>query len=333
MLMRILVTGASGFLGLHLVRRLVHEGLPVRALYWRHQPQLAPADPARQAEWLCCNILNAEAVSEAAEGCTHIFHAAARIAYEPRRRQQLNEVNVTGTAHVVNAALAAGIVKLVHVSSVAAIGRGRDEEVLNEASPWQEDAYTTYYARSKRRAELEVYRGMAEGLQAVIVNPSLILGPGDWSRGTPHFFRRVRNGMWFYPAGGTAMVDVDDVVSVMVALMNGNYSDERYIVSAEVLSFRDLFTTIAQLIGAPPPRFRVGCAVMEWLWRAEWLRHQLTGSKPLISRETARLSCRWSRFDSSKVQNTLNYRFRSIRQCLERTAAAFLEDERKGLPS
>ncbi|MCS6917175.1 MAG: NAD-dependent epimerase/dehydratase family protein [Chitinophagales bacterium] len=324
--MRILVTGAAGFLGLHLVRRLVALA-PVRALYHRHLPTFRSDDPAAQAEWLPCNIANPDAVLEVMRPCTHCYHVAARVSFDPRHRNQLYAVNYRGTAHVVNAALSAGISKLVHVSSVAAIGRGRNDQVLNEEAPWQEDAWTTHYARSKRLAELEVFRGMAEGLTAVIGNPSLILGPGDWSKGPPHFFRRVRQGLWFYPPGGTAMVDVDDVVEVLIGLMHGPYAGERFIISSEDKSFYDLFSAIARLIGARPPRFRMAPFAMELLWRLEGLRSRLVGTKPLLTRESARLSCSWSRFDSSKVQRTLGFRFRSVDECLERTAAVFLKEE------
>ncbi|MCS6990571.1 MAG: SDR family NAD(P)-dependent oxidoreductase [Chitinophagales bacterium] len=327
--MTVLVTGASGFLGLHLVRRLITKGAAVRALYHQHAPRLDPQDPAAQAQWVACNILNPDAVLEVMDGCRYCYHTAALVSFAGSWKQ-VYAINVQGTAHVVNAALRTGIAKLVHVSSVAAIGRGHGQEVLNEQAPWREDAFTTHYARSKRRAELEVFRGIAEGLQAVIVNPALILGPGNWHKGPPHFFLRVRRGMWFYPSGGTSMVDVDDVVSVMIALMEGPFYAERFIVSAEDLSFKTLFTTIAKLIGAPPPRVRLGRVAMECLWRLEWLRHLLTGSRPLISRETARLSCAWSRFDSSKVQRALGFQFQPIRICLERTAEAFLQAEKAG---
>ncbi len=326
--MKVLVTGGTGFVGQHLVRALALQGVPVRALYRTERVLWLEPELAARVEWLPCDILDVQALHEAMDGCTHVYHTAAIIAYRRAAHRHMMQVNVQGTANVVNAARKAGIRKLVHVSSVAALGRARGSELVDEGTTWQPDTRTTAYGWSKRQAELEVFRGMAEGLPAVIVNPSLILGSGDWRKGPPNFFLRCRKGLRFCPSGGTGMVAVDDVVQIMIALMNAPVEGERFILNAEQWSFWSLFTAIADHIGAPRPWLRLGCLAMESLWIADQIFSWITAKKPALSREMARMTCRWSAFDNRKVCQYLGYTFMPIHQCIEQTAQNFLLYER-----
>jgi dihydroflavonol-4-reductase len=200
----IFVTGGTGFLGTHLLRELVARGEKVRALRRSISKFFAGEKFVNEIEWVEGDVLDVSALEEAAAGCEKIYHCAAVVSFLPRDRERIMKVTVKGTANVVNVALQQQIKKLVHVSSVAAIGRGRNHEAVNEATAWEESRLNSSYSIGKYLAEREVWRGIAEGLNAVIVNPSFILGAGNWKEGTPQFFYNAWKGLKIYTGGGTA---------------------------------------------------------------------------------------------------------------------------------
>jgi nucleoside-diphosphate-sugar epimerase len=319
----IFVTGGTGFLGTHLLRELVQRGERVRALRRSSSRVLLEKKFSSEVEWVEGDVLDVATLDDRMQGCTEVYHAAAIVRFMQKDYARLMKVNVEGTANVVNAALNAGVKKLVHVSSVAAIGRSRNDVLVNEDTAWEEGKNNSNYAVSKFLAEREVWRGTAEGLEAVIVNPSLILGSGHWEDGPPEFFTRVNNGLRVYTGGGTGIVAVGDVVALMITLMKSPVVNERFILSAENWSFKDLFFTIADALRVRRPNFKVANWMMEILWREEMLRHFVTGKKPLVTRETARIARHWSRFDNTKILTATGFRFTPVNQCISETAQLF----------
>lgn len=326
----IFVTGGTGFLGTHLLRELINRGEKVRAIKRSTSKIFLEKKFADAIEWIDCDVLDVAGLQQAMHGCTHVYHCAAIVRFTPAWRNQIMKVNAKGTANVVNVALSVGVKKIIYASSVAAIGRNRNNELVNEKTEWQDGKNNSNYGISKHLAENEIWRGIAEGLQAVIVNPSLILGEGNWDDGPPEFFKRIRNGLRFYTDGGSGMVAVSDVVNIMIALMESEINNERFILNAENISFKELFFSIADLINAKRPSTNVGKKMMEFLWRFEMLKYRLIGISPLVTKETARFASNWSRFDNQKIVNAIRYQFTPIKKCLEETAVKFLEDERKG---
>lgn len=196
----ILITGGTGFLGSHLLRTLVQSGKPVRALYRREIPQRLQ-DIQDRVEWVSGDILDVVRLETAMEGISQVYHSAASVSFSPADRAQMMRINVEGTANVVNMAIDAGVDKMVHVSSVSSIGRAKVGNLIDEDCEWVESPHNTAYAVSKYQSEMEVWRGIAEGLNAVIVNPSIILGSGSWHDGSGMLFKNAWKEFPYYTSG------------------------------------------------------------------------------------------------------------------------------------
>jgi dihydroflavonol-4-reductase len=282
----ILVTGGTGLLGGYLIETLCAKGLRVRALHRAIPPRLRLAD-ATMVEWVYGDVLDVISIDDAMEGITEVYHCAAIVSFHPRRQREMHRINVDGTANVVNACLRHNIRKLVHVSSVSALGRKRDGQTITEDAKWDEESNGSAYGRTKYLAEMEVQRGIAEGLNAVMVNPSIILGVGDWHKGSSAMFRNAFNEFPWYTDGGTGLVDARDVADAMIRLMDSDISGARFIVSAENWSYRKIFTEMANGFGKRPPHLHARPWMGALVWRWEALKSSFTGEEPLLTRETA----------------------------------------------
>ena len=245
----ILVTGASGFVGQHLVRYLSERGHSVRALYFNTSPGegLKALD---NVEWLQCDLLDVFAVEDAMTGIEEIYHCAGIVSFERHRREELMHFNVESTANMVNEALEQGVRKLLYVSSVAALGRPeKPGEPVTEDVQWEESGQYSAYGLSKYFAEMEVWRAMAEGLNAVIINPATILGEGNWDQGSARLIKVAYSEFPFFTQGITGWVDVQDVVKVACVLMEEDVRDERFILSAGNYQYREIFSIMAAEMG------------------------------------------------------------------------------------
>jgi len=216
------VTGGTGFVGAYLLRYLVQEGVRVRALRRADSPMDLVAEIADKVEWVEGDILDVPFLETAMEGVDNVYHCAATVSFDPRDREHMMKVNIEGTANIVNICLSLNIRRLLHVSSIAALGREADTPHVNEAAKWSDSPLNSNYAISKFKAECEVWRGMAEGLDVVVVNPSVIVGSGYWEKGSSALFKTIGKGMKYYPAGGTGFVDVRDVARASIGLMNSD---------------------------------------------------------------------------------------------------------------
>ncbi|RBL93440.1 NAD-dependent epimerase/dehydratase family protein [Chitinophaga flava] len=320
----ILVTGGTGFLGSYLIRALVAEGKPVRALY-RKAPSPRLQDLSGKIEWVQCDILDVCALEDAMQGVTQVYHCAAVVSFQPGDVANLMKINVEGTANVVNMALDAGVEKLLYVSSVAAIGRAKEQAAITEDCEWEESRNNSRYSISKFQGEMEVWRGIAEGLDAVIVNPSIILGAGFWDEGSGTLLKNAWKEFPFYTDGVNGFVDVKDVVKAMIMLMDSSVSGERFILSADNWSYRQLFTTMADALGKKPPHIAVKPWMAEMVWRLEKIKGLFTGKHPLVTKETARTAQLKVYYDSSKIHNTLpEFVFRPLEETIREISAAFL---------
>lgn len=256
----ILVTGGTGLLGSHLLFELTSNGEKVRALkrvssnteivkkvfgYYTDDPDHALSG----IDWINGDITDPVEVSEALKGIKKVYHTAGFVSFDPADKEDILKINVNGTENIVNACLERGIEKLCFVSSTAAIGIADNGELLNEELYWTSKGKDSIYSISKYQAEMEVWRGINEGLNAVIVNPSVIIGPGEWRRSSARLFHEVYKGIRFYTQGITGYVDVRDVVKATILLMNGEFSGERYIISAGNYSYKEILSMIADSLG------------------------------------------------------------------------------------
>ncbi len=296
----ILVTGGAGLVGKSLIRQLRAAGNPVRAIF-NHTPIAA----MHNLETMHCNILDVAGLEEAMQDVTEVYHCAAKVSFNPKAKKELFKVNIEGTANIVNAAIDAGVRKFVHVSSVAALGRIRNGQVVTEKMNWTEETSNSVYGQSKYLGEMEVWRGIAEGLQAVVVNPSIILGPGDWESGSSKIFKSVYDEFPWYTDGTTGFVDVDDVARAMIMLMQSSINAERFILSAENRKYSDVFRQIAASFGKKAPHKKVTPVIAAIVWRWEALKSRFTGKEPLVTRETAQTAMANVQFDNTKLLTQL----------------------------
>ena len=317
----VLVTGGAGLLGKELIAQLLAEGKPVRAIYNKTP---LPEFHSAAIEQMQCNILDVVGLEEAMKGIEQVYHCAAIVTFNPKRKMEMFKINIEGTANVVNAALDAGVKKMVYVSSVAALGRIREDVLINETMNWTEETSNSNYGQSKYLAELEVWRGIGEGLDAVMVNPVLILGAGDWNGSSSQIFKNVYNEFPWYTDGTTGFVDVRDVVKVMMQLMNSDITAQRFIVSAENRSFEDVFNLIAKAFGKKPPYKKVTPLIAKIVWRLEAVKSKFTKQDPLVTKETARTAMAKVNFDNSKLTKYLpGFKYRKIEDTIQDTCASF----------
>lgn len=320
----ILITGANGFLGQHLLRAVAGKGVPVRALYNRREPDAALRN-LPGVEWMQADLLDIYSAEAAMAGITHIYHCAAIVSFDAARRDELIRANSDSTCNLVNAALDADAAKLLHVSSVAAIGR--DERIkapVTEAGEWVESKLNSAYAISKYGAEMEVWRGMAEGLDAVIINPGIILGEGDWNEGSAHLMQVADGEFPYYTSGINSFVDVADVVKAALALMHSDISEERFIVSAGNFAYKEIFTLMAEALGKKPPHIAAGPALSAAVWRWQALLKTVTGKEPSVTRETARTAQAQCFYDNSKLLKALpGFTYTPMPETITRMATAY----------
>jgi dihydroflavonol-4-reductase len=331
----IFITGATGFAGSYLLRYLLWRGYTnIRALRRPGSAMDLAAEAAGQVEWIEGDVLDPVMLEEVMQGISQVYHCAALVSFDPRHRQQMMAINVQGTANVVNAALYVGIDKLVHLSSISTLGRTRDGATLDESAQWQRGGLNTNYALSKFLGEQEVWRGIAEGLSAAIVNPSIILGSGRWQEGTPLIFKTVANGYPFYPTGTTNLVDVRDVARFTVMLMESEVSGQRFILSAESWLYKQLLDTIAAEMGVAPPRFKANAFLLGIAWRAAWLQSQFSGKPPLLTREKVMNTSLTYYYDNRKSVEQFGFQYTPVQQVIAETARQYLEAKtEEGLPA
>ncbi|MEP6927559.1 MAG: NAD-dependent epimerase/dehydratase family protein [Ginsengibacter sp.] len=319
---KILVTGAAGLVGSELVKQLLEKGYKVTGIYNSSPVNIIHPNLRVQQ----CDILDIIGLEEIIEGITHVYHCAAIVSFEPKDKYNLLKINVEGTANVVNACMDAGVQKLVHVSSVSALGRIRDGETINEQMNWTEETSNSVYGKSKYLGELEVWRGIGEGLQALIVNPSIILGGNNWDNGSAAIFKTAYDEFKWYTEGISGFVDVRDVANAMILLMNSKISGQRFILSAENLSYKEIFFSIAKCFGKKPPSKKVSPFMGEIVWRLEAIKAGITGKKHLLTKETTRTAQACVYFDNTKILNALpGFNFNPVAVSIAHTCATLKE--------
>jgi nucleoside-diphosphate-sugar epimerase len=320
----ILVTGATGFLGAELALQLTNQGLRIRCT--KRSGSVIPAIllPLKmQIDWVDADMMDIFALEDALKGITQVYHCAAWVSLKRADKKPMINVNVTGTANLVNLCLQMHI-RLLHVSSIAAIGQAKPGDLITENHHLDQATETDGYAISKLESEMEVWRGIAEGLNAVIVNPSLIIGPNAGKEGSGQLFETVRKGLKFYTSGTSGLVDVEDVAKCMIELMDSYIQAERYIISAENRDFKQLTAEIAEGFGIKPPAIHANAWMMGLAWRGAALMAAITGKDPAIDKISAETASVIRNYDNSKIKNAIDIEFKpvsvSIKEICERLA-------------
>ncbi len=337
----IFVTGGTGMVGAHLLYDLASRGDKILALkrpdsnIHRTEKIFACYSSEYQAllkniVWVDGDILDKDRMRELLTGVDQIYHAAAVISFDSSDREAMMHTNCQGTANLVDLALSLKIPRFCHVSSIAAIGSPPEGIEAGEEHPWRNTQDHSAYAESKYLSEMEVWRAILEGLNAVIVNPSVIIGPGNWKSGSPALFSTIWKGLKFYTNGVTGFVDVRDVTSAMIQLMDGKKWDavknQRYILNSENVAYRDFFDQVAGSLQVKSPKYLAGTMLLKLAWRISALKSFLTGISPALTRDTARSANRMSYFDGSKICRTIAFEYTPVKVSIHNISALFLKD-------
>ncbi len=329
------ITGANGLLGSHLALVLLQNGESVTALK-RKSSELSFMQKTFKAyssnyqelfnkiTWIDGDILDFLHLDDIISEHKEVYHTAAMVSFNPKDHQKMLQVNVEGTSQVVNSCLRHKT-KLVYCSSIAALGRGQGTISTTENDLRDSTFKSSVYSKSKFEAEQEVWRGIAEGLNATIVNPSVILGPGDWSKSSSQLFKTVANGLKFYTNGTNGYVDARDVANIMFKLMKSDITAERFVVSSENISYKTLFTYIAKSLNVKPPYLLANKFLSELSWRLLKITSLLTNKTPLITKETAQSANSHYRYSSEKVIKALDYNFIPIKDSIETIGKIYLK--------
>lgn len=329
-------------LGAHLLLDLARSGTSVRALkrrnsdlQWVRKIFTWYENRADQLfhtiEWVDGDLMDKESLREAMAGADAVIHAAARVSFDSEDREVVLQENIEGTANLIDLALELKIPRFCHVSSVAALGNQDSGLSVNEEFSWQNDSKRSAYSESKFQSEMEVWRGIQEGLKAIIVNPSVILGPGNWNNSSPRLFQTVHKGMKFYTSGGTGFVDVRDVSKAILQLLQSeeweSVVNQRFVLSAENLTYRDLFGQIAVALQRPRPTIPANKLMLQLGWRASHLVSAVTGKHPALTRETARSAGRTSLYDGLKITRTIDFAYTPIGKTIQEIGKIFLDEQ------
>jgi len=313
----IAVTGANGLLGSFIIRKLIQEQKSFVAIKRAGSDTTLLQDVAPKIEWRTADVLNPFTLNDAFEGCTQVIHAAAVVSFNPKRANEVLEINSVGTRNVVNVCFDQNIKRLLHISSVAALGRQKEQTLIREDNKWVENPMNSVYANSKYKAELEVFRGQEEGLNTVILNPSVILAPADWNRSSARLFKYAWKQRPFYIDAFLNYVDVRDVASCAYQLLHSKFEAERFIANAGNISFKNFFEKTANKFDAKPPSLKLSKSIVKSVARVERIRTWFTRSEPLITRETAQLVGAQFLYDNKKIKNNLNFEFQTLDNTLE----------------
>jgi nucleoside-diphosphate-sugar epimerase len=331
----VFVTGGTGFIGSYIIQSLVEKGYTVRAIRRSNKlPFYLPEKILDNVQWLQGDILDIVSLSDAMQGADAVIHSAAIVSFSKKERHQMYHVNVEGTANVVNAAVENKIKRFLHISSVAALGRTTKTETVTEQKKWEENKNNTHYAISKHHSELHVWRGFAEGLEGVVINPSTVLGYADWHQSSCAIFRNAYREFPWYTKGVNGFVGVEDVAEAATQLLFSEITQQKFIVNAENWSFQQLFNTIADGFHKKHPPKEATRALGEIAWRLEKLKEIVTGKKALLTRETAKVAHSKTSFDNSALLKALpGFQFTPLETVIKNACKKYLDALQQGILS
>jgi len=331
----IFVTGGTGLVGSHILLKLAKKGEGFIALKRKSSSMgickgvfsFYNADNLfEQINWVEGDVNNIPSLTDGMQGCDRVIHCAAIVSFYARDAYLLKKVNIEGTANVMNVALASRVKKIGFVSSIATLGRNSNSGMVDEECQFKTTKLDSNYALSKYYAEQEVWRASNEGLDVVIINPSVILGPGDWTKGSSQIFQKIYKGLKFYTQGSSGYVDVNDVAESLLQLLFSEIKNERFIVNGANLKYRDCFDRIAVAFNKPKATIKVSPFLKEIAWRVDSVRALFTAQKPLLTRETANSAMTRSSYNTSKIEKMINFQFTNIDTTIKKYVNWFIAD-------
>ncbi|MBA4276577.1 NAD-dependent epimerase/dehydratase family protein [Flavobacterium sp.] len=323
----VLVTGGTGLVGAHLTLHLIENGENVRAIY-RNLESIQKTKNLfslyqkealfEKIDWIQADIIDVPSLELAFESVDYVYHCAALISFDPKDEDALRKTNIEGTANIVNFCIAKAVKKLCFVSSIAALGDLKEnEKIITEESEWNPEKPHSDYAISKYGAEMEIWRGQQEGLESVIINPGVIIGPGFWEQGSGKLFKSVANGLSFYTKGITGFIAVPDVVQIAVKLMKSKHSNDRFTLIAENITFRELLDAITDSLNVKKPSLHASPLLVNVTYRIDWFLSNVFGLKRRLDLATAKASYSKKWYSNEKIKNALPTQFLDIHQYIK----------------
>ena len=329
----VLVTGGTGLVGSHLLLKLAEKNQSVRALY-RKGANLERVKTVfsyysknskslyENIEWIEADLNDLPNLTLAFKDITHVYHCAAYISFDPSNYKILRVANIKGTANIVNLSIANKVEKLCYVSSVATLGY--DADLITEETQWEGNQNQSVYAISKYGAEMEVWRASQEGVAAVIVNPGVILGPGFWNSGSGLLFKLAGKKQRYFTNGRTGYVSVNDVTKAMLDLMDSDIKNQRYILVAENLTYKEILTTVAKSMQIAPPTKLASQRMLQFALVFDWVQSKLLGRKRRLSKAVCRALTRDCKFSSEKIKTDLkSFKFTPISEATQQVVQYF----------
>ncbi len=319
----ILVTGGTGFLGSYLIRYLVRDGFQVRALRRSTSDIALTAEAANKVEWVEGDVLDIPSLEIAFEGVTKVYHLASLVAFNPRDSEKMFKINLEGAANVVNVSLAAGVQKLLYAGSTSAFGSPADRLLIDESLQIDKNTHDNNYGLSKFLGENEIWRGIAEGLPAIVTNPAVLIGAGRWTDSSVRIFGEVAKGQPFYPTGLNGYLDVRDAAKIFIRLMESEITNERFIINAENLEFREVIEQVAKQLGVKPPPFPLNKWMQPVAKIFDAARAFITRSEPVYTSEIASITSAKYQYDNRKLLSAIQYSFTPVSNTIRESAALF----------
>jgi len=333
----ILVTGASGLVGSHVLYDLIGKNERVRATYRSekrknrvkavfeyYNTSLNQAHDYSLIEWVSADILDLDEMEEAMKGVTKVIHCAALVSFHRMDFNRCMTVNRTGTANIVNLCLHHKIEKLCYISSTAAIGTAEDP--ITESTPWKPGKEVSGYSVSKFSAEKEVFRGIAEGLNASIVNPCLIIGPGHWNRSSLTLLKAASKGMRYYPSGSNAIVDARDVSEIVMRLLYSDESGEKYLLTGHNISFRELMTKISTACNGRVPSKKLNKGLAKFFTVIIETIYRVFRKRSPVSIESIYSAYHRCNYSNQKVTTRFNFQFHSLEDTIDNAIKGRIRD-------
>ncbi len=326
----ILVTGGTGLVGRHLLLELSIQDAGLRAIY-RSQDKVnevvkffayAKADDRfPKIEWIQADLTDISQLSTAFERVTQVYHCAGLISFDPYQARNLRKTNVEGTANIVNLCMSNKVSKLCYLSSIATLSK-LPNNPINEDNHWDPNAQNSVYGISKYGAEMEAWRGTQEGLDVTIFNPGVILGEGDYTKGSGQLFSRILQGMVYCPKGSTAFVDVKDVVHLMIQGMQENFGQKRYIVAGNNASYAKILSSIAQNLGVKIPRKKLSKFILHLTVKMDVISG-IFSRKRKLTKAVALSITESTLYDQTRCEATFNYKATPLDETIARVTKHF----------
>lgn len=335
----ILVTGGTGLVGSHLLYYLSQRNIGIRAIYRTEKKRdqvlkifnyySKDAETLfNRIEWHECTVSHIPKLEELMVGIDTVYHCAALVSFDPADEKNLRKVNIKGTANLVNISIANKVQKFCYVSSIAALGESLDGKSIDEESPWNPEKDHSHYAITKYGGELEVWRGSQEGLNVIIVNPGVIIGPGFWKSSSSSIFTRVYRGISRYTEGSTAYIDVHDLIKIMIELMESDIRNQNYVSISENRDFKSFLDIVAKELGVKPPNKKASRSLLLLASTLDWFRAKMMGKRRRLPKALVNSLLKKTVYDNTKLVKELNFNFKSTEESVKETARYFIEDHR-----